>query len=130
MAIVVETWMSEDLELGVDSTTKTHPGGGTLNGTQISLSTFSRAGASGTSETTTWDPGEIASGSSEEKEITVQGAQLGDFVLASLNIDLAGLMLSAYVSAENTVTASLYNLSGGAVNLGSATLKVAVFETR
>ena len=39
-------------------------------------------------------------------------------------------MLSGYVSAANTVTVTLYNNTGGAVNLASGTVKCLVFKTR
>jgi hypothetical protein len=79
--------------------------------------------------TTTWDPGSISSGASEEKDVTVTGAALGDFCLASFSLDLAGLTISSYVSAANTVTVTLANLSGAAVNLASGTVAVIVFKS-
>jgi hypothetical protein len=131
MAIVIETWMAEDLDLGVGDVVKTHQSGGTIDGHGISLSTFSRKGAAGVADTTTWDPAAIDSGSSVTTTVTVAGAALGDFVLASLNIDLQGLIMNAYVSAENTVTVVLSNLTGTpGLNIGSGTLKVLVFATR
>ena len=36
MAIIVERIMAQDIELGTSTTSKTHPGGGTLNGHQVS----------------------------------------------------------------------------------------------
>jgi hypothetical protein len=130
MAIIVESWMGEDLDLGVGATSKTHASGGTLPGHQISLSTFSVAGASGNASSAVWDPGTIANGGSESTTIDVPGAALGDFAIASFSLDLQGLGTHAYVSAPNVVTVLLMNLSGGVVNLSSGTLKVLVFETR
>lgn len=60
--------------------------------------------------------------------ITVTGAALGDLVQASFSLSLQGLILHAYVSAANTVTYSFANVTGGAVNLGSGTLKVRVYK--
>ena len=77
---------------------------------------------------TTWDAGSIADGDEEAKEITVTGANLGDYVLASLSIDVADLVLSAQVTAAGTVTASLLNNTGGAIDLASATLYVMVIQ--
>ena len=68
-----------------------------------------------------WDAGSIADGDEEALEITVAGAALGDFVLASLSIDVADLALSGAVTAADTVTLVLSNNTGGAVNLGAAT---------
>jgi len=76
----------------------------------------------------TWDPGSIANGAMEAKDITVAGAALGDFVLASVSIDLLDLVLDANVTAANTVTAVLANNTGGAVDLGSLTVAVRVLK--
>ena len=54
------------------------------------------------------------------------GAQLGDFVLVSMSIDTADLLLNGTVTAANTVTVTINNESGGTVNLASATLYVMV----
>lgn len=82
----------------------------------------------GLQATTTWDASSIVGGAEEAKEITVTGAELGDFVLASLSVDVADLVLSAEVTAADTVTAILANNTGGAVDLASATLKVRVLK--
>ena len=76
----------------------------------------------------TWDAGSIADGDEEAKDVTVTGAALGDYVLASLSVDVADLALSAQVTAANTVTASLLNNTGGAIDLASATLYVMVIK--
>lgn len=82
----------------------------------------------GLQATTTWDAASIADGDEEAKEVTVTGAELGDFVMASLSVDVADLALSAAVTAANTVTAVLSNNTGGAIDLASATLKVRVIK--
>lgn len=122
-----ETLKQEDLDVGQGTTTKRNPGGGTLAATQVGIHTL----AQGQKEyTTTWDPGSIASGASESKEITVTGASLGDYVLVSFSLDVQDMTLTADVTAANTVTAVLANNSGGAVNLGSGTLSVLVLKSR
>jgi hypothetical protein len=73
-----------------------------------------------------WDAGSIADGDEAVQEITVTGAALGDFVLVSLSIDVADLVLTAAVTATNTVTVSLANNTGGAIDLASATAYVRV----
>lgn len=78
--------------------------------------------------TVTWNPPSIANGASSTTTITVNGAAFGDYVVASFNGDLSGLALNAYVSASNTVTAILLNNSGGAIDLGSATVRARVFK--
>jgi hypothetical protein len=57
----------------------------------------------------------------------VTGAALGDHVLSvAMSLDIAGVILDGYVSAANTVTVTLHNESGGAVDLASGTLSVLV----
>jgi len=79
------------------------------------------------SETKDW--GSIADGDEEAEEVTVTGAALGDFAIASMSVDVEDLQLGAAVTAANTVTCVLSNNTGGAVDLGSGTLKVMVIKT-
>lgn len=128
--IVVETWMAEDLEYGTGNTSKTHAGGGVLNGHQISLSSFSTAGPAGTAPTAVWDPGTVANGASVSTTVPAPGAALGDFAGVTFSLSLQGAILTAYVSAPNVVTVLLSNLSGAPLDLSSGTVKVLVFKTR
>ena len=82
----------------------------------------------GLQATSTWDAASILDGDEVAVEVTVTGAELGDSVLASLSVDVADLVLSAAVTAADTVTAVLANNTGGAVDLASATLKVRVLK--
>jgi hypothetical protein len=126
MALVYEKVVQNDLNVGVGSVNVTAPGGGTLASTQIGVHTF----AVGQVQVTgTWNPSSIASGATETTTLTVSGASLGDFTLASFSVSLAGLQLTSYVSAANTVTAVLSNLTGSAVNLASGTLAVLVLKS-
>lgn len=75
------------------------------------------------SSTQTYDPPAVAAAGYTTQVFTVTGAVLGDIVLVSFDKDLAGMVLSAYVSATNTVTIVLHNLTAGSVNLASGTLK-------
>jgi hypothetical protein len=75
---------------------------------------------------TTWNPSSIADTAFEAKDITVTGAALGDFVQVSFDKDIADLTLWAGVTATNTVTAVLYNNTGGAIDAASGTLNVRV----
>jgi hypothetical protein len=80
------------------------------------------------SETKDW--GSLANGSMLSEDVTVTGAALGDFAIASMSVDVADLNLEAQVTASNTVTVVLTN--NGAVdptNLGSGTLRVMVIKT-
>lgn len=78
--------------------------------------------------TVTWNPGNIANGASDTVSVTVPGADVN--VLASVRVfapyTLSGLQASGYVSANDTVTITLYNNTGGAVNLGSGVWGVVV----
>lgn len=94
-------------------------GGITLNGVTITV-------VGEASET--YDAGSIADGDEEVGELTVTGAALGDYVLASHSIDVADLALTAAVTAADTVTYQLLNNTGGAVDLASGTVKVLVIH--
>jgi len=75
----------------------------------------------------TKDFASIADGAQATEAVTVTGAALGDYVLAvSLGVSAAGITVSGYVSAADTVTVVLQNESGGAVDLASTTLAVLV----
>lgn len=128
MAVAMyERLVTEDLDRGTGAVTKRNPGGGSLVGTQVGIHSF----AIGTGATsTTWDPGEVAAGSKVSTTVTVSGANLGDFVLASFSLDLQELVLSASISAANTVEVVLANLTGSAVDLSSGTLRVLVLQSR
>lgn len=76
----------------------------------------------------TWDPASIADGDKEAKDVTVTGAALGDFAIASFSLDVADLQLSADVTAADTVTCVLSNNTGGAVDLGSGTVYIKVLK--
>ena len=74
----------------------------------------------------TWDAGSIADGDEEAKDVTCDDAELGDFAMASLSVDVADLVLDANVTIANTVTCVLANNTGGAIDLASATVRVRV----
>lgn len=75
---------------------------------------------------TTWDPGSLADGAKEAKDVTATGAAMGDFVLVSFSLDLVDVTLTAAVTAADTVTCLLNNESGGTVDLASGTVYVRV----
>ena len=76
----------------------------------------------------TWDAASIADGDEVAQEVTVTGAALGDFVLSSLGVDVADLVLTGAVTAANTVTLVLANNTGGAIDLASATAYARVIK--
>ena len=74
----------------------------------------------------TYDAASLLDGAGATTTVTVAGAALGDFAMASLGVDAAGISVTAYVSAANTVSVRLQNESGGTLDLASTTLRVAV----
>jgi len=73
-----------------------------------------------------WDPGNIAVGAMEGKDVALVGARLGDVVIASFSLDIVDLTLTATVTAADTVTCVLANNTAGAVNLANGTIKVRI----
>lgn len=69
----------------------------------------------------TWNPGNILNGSSDSTTVTITGlkANVKQHVRVFAPYSLQGLQADGYVSADNTVTVTLYNNTGGAVNLAS-----------
>ncbi len=77
----------------------------------------------------TWDPGNLVDGAGETSaSITVTGAALGDFAIASAPYDLQGITCNAYVDAANSVKIRLQNETGGAIDLASGTWRVRVIK--
>ncbi len=71
---------------------------------------------------TTWDPAtSIAANGQESKEITVTGAALGDVSMVSLGVDTIDVALSSAVTATDTVTATLFNMTASSVDLSTST---------
>lgn len=68
-----------------------------------------------------WNPGSLANGAGiTSPALTITGAAFGDFVDVACSVSLSGLLLTAYVSAANTVQLRLHNATGAAVNLGAS----------
>jgi hypothetical protein len=76
----------------------------------------------------THDFGNLADAAGESTDVTVTGAALGDYAVASLGVSTQGMTLTATVTAADTVTVRLQNESGGALDLASTTLRVLVFD--
>lgn len=74
----------------------------------------------------TYDPPSVAGGASTTTTVTLTGAVVGDAVDAGFSNSLQGMVLSAHVSAANTVTVVLFNPTGSAIDLSSGTLRVTV----
>ena len=71
--------------------------------------------------------GSIADAAQAVDQQTITGAALGDHVVVTAVIDNAGLRFWGYVSAADTVEVVASNLSGGAVDLASATFNIKVY---
>jgi hypothetical protein len=76
----------------------------------------------------TFNPADLADGAGETTTVTVTGAALGDFAAASFSLDLQGILLTAWVSATNTVSVRFQNETGGNINLAEGTLRARVFK--
>lgn len=128
MSLLYEKIVQEDLNVGTSTATVTNPTGGSLTGTQIGIHSV---GVGQVAWTETWDPGSIAAAGYEAEDVTVPGAAVGDFVIASLTTLLTNdMMLTAHVSAADTVKVILFNPTAGAIDIGEGTLAVIVFKAR
>lgn len=76
----------------------------------------------------TIDPASVATGAGLTGTVVATNAVLGDFILVSAEESLGGLDISAYVSAADTVTWLLQNVTGGAVDLASNTFHFLVLD--
>lgn len=74
----------------------------------------------------TYDPPNLADGAGVTTTVALTGAVLGDITAASFSNDLQGITLTSWVSAANTVSVRFQNESGGALDLASGTLTVAI----
>jgi hypothetical protein len=75
----------------------------------------------------TWNPPSVADGANTSTTVTVTGAAVGNYARAAFSIAVpAGARLGAEVTAADTVTVTLFNNTGGALDLASGTLRVRV----
>lgn len=70
----------------------------------------------------TYDPPSIAAGDSASTTVTVTGALLGQQAAAAFSLDLAGLYLTASVTATDTVTVTFVNPTAAPIDLDEGTL--------
>lgn len=77
--------------------------------------------------TATLDSGNLIDAAGANDNVTVPGVALGDIVLGfSFGVDLAGMTVTAYINAANTVTIRVQNESGGTINLASTTIRLVI----
>lgn len=75
----------------------------------------------------TLDAGNLIDAAGETDTVAVPGVALGDIVLGvSIDKDLVGVTVTAYVSAANVVSIRIQNESGSTLDLASATVKLIV----
>jgi hypothetical protein len=82
------------------------------------------------SATVVWDPPNLNDATQTTKDVTVTGVRLADnnTVTCGFTESLQGMLMTAYVSADDTVTAVLRNQTGGALNLASGNLTADVWK--
>lgn len=74
-----------------------------------------------------WTPGTVANGGWNSATVTVNNAQPGDPAVVGFTAALpAGMWLTAFVSAPNTVLVTLFNLTGSPQTIGAGILHVTV----
>ena len=86
----------------------------------IRCSTYAPAGSA------TYNPPSFNDGDGATTTVTVTGAALGDFAEASFSNSLQGIMMTAFVSAADTVSVRFQNETGGVLDLASGTLRARV----
>lgn len=76
-----------------------------------------------------WNPGTLADGASKGTKVRLEGALVGDFVLASFDHMREGnWQISGYVTGPNTVWVSVTNSTGGTKTLPTGKLRVAILK--
>lgn len=112
----------------ISTGTLTSSGNATVNGT-LTIGTGGNSITKFLSNFITWNPNSIANGAMTSTTVTVNGAAVGDPVICGqTTLNVAGLQLTAAVTAANTVTVSLVNHSGTTKDIASGTLKVGVWK--
>lgn len=76
----------------------------------------------------TVDVASLADGVGASQSITMAGAALGDFCIASVSVSTAGMTVTCNVTAANTVIVRVQNESTGTLDLASATFRVLLFK--
>ena len=106
------------------------PCGASVTGAAVSFSspTFARSGSIELLGSATWDPASVPAGGAAVTTLTVTGAAVGDYVIASFSLSLQFLQLTGYVYAADSVAVALTNSLSGAVDLASGTLRVRIIK--
>ncbi|MGG5820501.1 phage tail fiber protein [Falsiroseomonas sp. HW251] len=75
-----------------------------------------------------WDPPSIVAGGSAQTNVSVPGARPGDFVQAAYSLSTSGVVFLSQIGAQDVVTVTAWNRSGGAVDLNPGTVRVRVLK--
>lgn len=76
----------------------------------------------------TYDPPLLADSAGATTDVTVPGAALGDFATAAFSLATAGIVITAWVSAPNTVSVRFQNETGVSLDYGSGKLTARVYK--
>ena len=66
----------------------------------------------------------ITNATTQDQTVTVSGVAIGSIVELGCPVLAAGLVVTAFVSAANTITIRIANLSGGSVTPGALTFNL------
>ncbi len=83
-----------------------------------------RAGRMYLTTATGYTPGTIAANSTGVATVSLPGAKVGDFALASFSLSVSGFILNANVTAADTVLVNFSNISGAPQTLAAGILRV------
>lgn len=120
-----------DIQTGASTTALVVPApGSTVSSAAVAYATptFAKSGSIELTASTTWDPPSVGIGGAAATTLTVTGATVGDYAIASFDQSLQSLQLTAYVYTTNGVAVTLSNSLGGSVDLPSGTLRVRVIK--
>lgn len=70
----------------------------------------------------------VAAGGHYDVGISGGGVNLGDFVIASYDLDTNGLILTGYVYATNAIRVHFYNFTASPITVGAGTIRVKIFS--
>jgi hypothetical protein len=76
-----------------------------------------------------WEPAAIAAGGTAQVSVPVAGARPGDFVQAAYSLSTSALVFLAQIGAQDVVTVTVWNRSGGSVTLSPGTVRVRVVKS-
>ena len=77
----------------------------------------------------TFNPASVATITTAEQSVTIQGLAVGDFVITQKPTNTAGVgVVNARVSAANTLSVTFVNPTAGAVDAASETWQFLVFR--